>query len=219
MNAMPTAICTARVPRISLSSSYTMIETIRMSSTSHQVTGGRCRSSVSRDTRDHYIRGSDPRCLSNRVGDADHLHHFGHPVDADDVRAAEDGGGHGGGGRPVARLGGQRTGRRAVRNDLRDGPTSIGQPSSANRLEARQRGQALCGALGEAEAGVDDDAGRRVMPAPSARSTARCRSRRPRRRRRCTRRGRTCRASARACASARRGAPAAATSAPRPASY
>ena len=44
----------------------------------------------------------------DRVGDADDGHQIGHPVHADDVRAAKDGGSDGGGGRPVAVSSGQR---------------------------------------------------------------------------------------------------------------
>ena len=42
------------------------------------------------------------RGVVDGVGDADDRHQIGHPMHPDDVRAAQDGGGDGGGGRPVA---------------------------------------------------------------------------------------------------------------------
>ena len=47
------------------------------------------------------------------------------------------------------------------RNDLRDAPTTIGQPSARSSVEPRQQRQVVRGRLGEAEPGIDEDAPQR----------------------------------------------------------
>src|SRR5437868_7296944 len=84
---MPSAICTARVPRISMRSSYTRIDTTAISATSHQPIGGRRRNAVIQ------LMSVRPLCslfrLPYLLGDAHNLHHLAHGVDTNDVSAGQ----------------------------------------------------------------------------------------------------------------------------------
>ena len=198
MAPIATAICDARVPRISLSTSYTTIDTIAMSRRSHHVTGGRSSSESSQGMIGRgsgpgaRSRGRSPRRAStpaltrgprsvpepcSRIISATRAtctisatawtRTICAPPSTAAVTAAAVAQSRSAAGAPPAA---------AARNDLREGPTSTGRPSAARAASAGQRGQAVLGPLGEAQARVDDDllpGARRGSPRARWRGSAR----------------------------------------------
>ena len=71
-----------------------------------------------------------------------------------------------------SRSSGERSPVAAVRNDLRDGPTSIGRSSSASRSNLGQGFPGVLGALGETKSRVEDQP---IARDPAARRPADCR--------------------------------------------
>ena len=218
ISSEPTAIWTARVPRISLQE---LVDQDRHDRDVEQIPPAQCRPPeqtgqvVGHETRSlSAIRrrpcrrarrsaGSGIRAALIRSATRTTSHHRAHGVDADDVGAAEDAGGDGGGGAPVplGRPGGRPAPRR--RNDLRDGPTrSADRAPRARRARPGQLG--VLGPLGEADArdrGRSPPGGRRRRSPAHGRPRAR-RATSAHRRRRRPPRG-TSPATARGCASGR----------------
>ena len=159
-----------------------MTDTIAMSRRSHQVTAGRCSRSESQDIKK--VGGSNRRSrsapanptggLMDRVGDADTGTRSATrctrtmcapprtaAVTAAAVAQSRSAAGSG----PVA----------AVRNDLRDGPTSSGRPSAARRVEPPGRQNCAPDCFAKPRPGIEDQP-IPTIPKPSARSTRRCSS-------------------------------------------
>src|SRR5687767_895236 len=121
---------------MSSSSSYIRNDTSPMSSRSHQDTLERRSSSES-----HSVTSFGPVAiiLPNFVADPDDLRHLAHGVNANDVRAAEDGGANRRGGGPVARRRGDLAAERSRQKHLARG-SGEHRPSELRELvQPRQR--------------------------------------------------------------------------------
>src|SRR4029453_1828781 len=110
MSSVPTPICTARVPRMSLRNSYIRNETTAMSTRSHQPIGGRRRMLSKKSTMHgiaYLMEGGNGRVglssggivfpsHSNPVSDPDDVNHFSDLMYTDDMSSAKYAGGDGG---------------------------------------------------------------------------------------------------------------------------
>ena len=133
--------------------------TIRMSSTSTQVNSTAAKKAARRSA------SSGRRSPQDRVADAHHLDHLAHVVDAHDVGAAQDAGGHRGrrAQQPLARPGRSST---LPMKLLREGPTSTGRSSAASSGSRRSTSRLWARVLGEADPGIHDRALARRRPPP-----------------------------------------------------
>ena len=203
-----------------------------MSTTSQNVTGGRCRSSVSRfiGTTLHVSRCADlvgpAEMLRGRRTDCvgrsarRDLDHLGNAMDAHDVRAGEHRRRDGGGGGPIALGRRQRPRWPTSETTCARGPTGWAGRARQTRRACASAARLCAAFLAKPKPGIDHE------PVPTRRRTrsrARCcaaaRGRCPRGPHRRSALRRTCRATGRACASGPAPRPARATTSPRPASY
>ena len=100
--------------------------------------------------------GTVPRVTPNRVCRAHDVHHFGHRVHAHDVRAEQHDGRYRRRSAPVALVGVPLAERR-FQERLAGGADQHGPAERLELPQAGQQGQAVFRALGEADAGIDQD--------------------------------------------------------------